>query len=97
MKKEKKISDDDLKKIAVKFSALGEIMRLKILRVLMGGERTVGGISEDVGATQTNVSRHLRRLTEAGVVSARKEGLFAYYSICDRKLKTLCEIVCSDD
>lgn len=97
MKNEKIISDADLGEISLKFSALGEIMRLRILRLLMGGEAAVGDIAARLGATQTNMSRHLKKLSDARIVSARKEGLFTYYSICDRRLKKLCSIVCERD
>lgn len=94
MEKQKYVSDENLRKLAKKFSALGEIMRLKILRTLMDGEAKVGQIAASIEATQTNVSRHLKLLSEAEVVSFRKDGTSIYYSICDKNIKKVCQLLC---
>lgn len=94
MKNKKVISDKELNEIAIKFTALGELMRLKILRLLMSGEMSVGDISKSLFATQTNISRHLRKLSDAKLVSCRKEGTFMFYSINDKNLIKICKLMC---
>ena len=63
------------------FKAIGHPIRLQIVKFLQDGERTVTEIVKAVNAEQSNVSRHLSLLRQAGVLSSRKEGLKVYYSL----------------
>ncbi|OFW78711.1 MAG: transcriptional regulator [Alicyclobacillus sp. RIFOXYA1_FULL_53_8] len=49
-------------------SALADGNRLHIVELLRGGPRTVGEITEKLGLRQPQVSKHLRILSEAGLV-----------------------------
>lgn len=80
--------------IAQRFRVLGEPMRIKLLDRLRDGEATVGELVEATGASQQNVSRHLRVLLDAGLVSRTQEGNFARYAIADESVFRLCEEVC---
>jgi DNA-binding transcriptional ArsR family regulator len=80
--------------IARRFRVLGEPMRIRLLDRLRGGEATVGELSEAVGASQQNVSKHLGVLAEGGIVGRRKEGNHVYYRIVDEGVLSLCEAVC---
>jgi DNA-binding transcriptional ArsR family regulator len=80
--------------VAERFRALGEPARLSILSALRGGEMTVTELVEETGLGQANVSRHLQLLHSLGFVSRRKEGLFAYYSLADRNVFQLCDLMC---
>ena len=84
-----------LNQVARRFAMLGDPTRLTILQALMGGELPVNGIVEAVGASQANVSRHLKGLHDGGLVHRRRQGVQVYYSIGDPCLFQLCEIVCS--
>ena len=55
--------------------------RLEILAVLKDGEAPVGHIVERVGIQQSGVSRHLRILHEAGVVTMRARGQQRLYAL----------------
>jgi DNA-binding transcriptional ArsR family regulator len=90
----RKLSDAALRMVADRFKALAEPNRLKLIMVLQDGEKNVGRIVEEVGATQANVSRHLQYLTEAGILKRRKEGLHVFYSISDPRVFDLCQVVC---
>ena len=46
------------------------------------------------GATQTNVSRHLSLMLQAGVVSRRRDGNAVYYRVADREFVEICRSVC---
>lgn len=81
--------------IARRFGVLAEPMRLRLLHLLMPGERHVNGLVEASGGTQANISRHLQTLANAGVVARRKEGLQVFYSIADPSIFALCDLVCS--
>jgi DNA-binding transcriptional ArsR family regulator len=80
--------------IAERFRVIGEPVRIRILERLRGGEASVGELTDALGATQQNVSRHLAVLHAAGVVSRRKQGTRVIYAIADKTVFTLCEAVC---
>jgi DNA-binding transcriptional ArsR family regulator len=80
--------------IAQRFRVIGEPMRIRLLDHLRTGPATVGGLSEAVGATQQNVSKHLGVLLQAGIVAREKRGNHALYSIVDESVFELCEQVC---
>jgi ArsR family transcriptional regulator len=89
------IPDELLERTAHKFQMLGDSTRLAILRVLMSGERSVGQVVEETGRGQANVSKHLKMLAEAGLVSRRKDGLQVFYSVSDPLVEQLCQLVCA--
>lgn len=88
------LSDEALELIAARFRVLGEPMRLKLLRTLLEGEKTVSELIEETGGNQANISKHLNLLTQAGILGRRKNGLHVYYSIADRGIFELCNLVC---
>lgn len=84
-----------LEYVAERFRVLGDATRLSIIRVLIDdGEMNVGDLVERLDSSQANVSKHLRILANAGVVSRRPEGTAAYYSVTDPSLMPICSIVC---
>ena len=68
------------------FGLLAEPTRLKILNAICDGERSVSEIVEQVGSSQTNVSRHLNMMYGRGVLKRRREGATVYYSVSDPNL-----------
>ena len=76
------------------FSLLAEPTRLKILNAICDGERSVSDIVERVGATQTNVSRHLNLMYGKGVLKRRRDGQMSFYAIADPNVVTLCRTAC---
>jgi ArsR family transcriptional regulator len=80
--------------VASKFKVLSEPIRLQILQFLEDGEASVSKITEGVGASQPNVSKHLKMLQDAGFVSRRSDGNLAFYSIADESVFELCRVVC---
>ncbi len=61
--------------------ALGSAGRLQILEFVAQGERGVDTLAAMTGLSVANTSKHLQALRQAGLVSARKQGLRVYYSI----------------
>ncbi|MBX9812181.1 MAG: metalloregulator ArsR/SmtB family transcription factor [Burkholderiales bacterium] len=61
--------------------ALGSGNRLELLDFLAQGERSVDALAGLTGLSVANTSRHLQVLRQAGLVTARKEGQFVYYSV----------------
>ena len=56
------------------FNAIAEAHRREILDALMAGEKPVGAIVNDLSMSQPQVSKHLRVLSEVGLVTCRSEG-----------------------
>ncbi len=63
------------------FEALAEPNRRQILDLLRGGERPAGELVEALAISQPGVSKHLRLLREAGLVSARADGQRRLYRL----------------
>ena len=80
--------------IAQRFRVIGEPMRIKLLDRLREGSATVGELTEALGASQQNVSKHLAVLHRAGIVGRSKEGTAVRYAIADDTVFALCEQVC---
>jgi DNA-binding transcriptional ArsR family regulator len=80
--------------VARYFGLLAEPTRLKILHAICNDERSVSQIVAITGATQTNVSRHLALMHQAGVVSRRREGSTVFYRVDDPEFVETCRKVC---
>jgi len=80
--------------VAGYFAVLAEPTRLKIMHALCLGEKTVGQIVAETGATQTNVSRHLGLMHRHHMVARRKDGTQVYYSVADPAMIALCREIC---
>ena len=65
------------------FSALGDPHRRAIVELLHGGERSVREIADELPISRPSVSRHLRLLTEAGLVVAEARGTRRLYRLHD--------------
>jgi rhodanese-related sulfurtransferase/DNA-binding transcriptional ArsR family regulator len=62
-------------------AALGSAGRLQLLEFVAQGERSVDALATMTGLSVANTSKHLQALRQAGLVSARKQGLRVYYAI----------------
>ena len=88
------LPNDLVELIARRFRALSEPMRVKLLDRLRDGEATVIELTELIGTSEQNISKHLGVLRREGIVARRKQGNFSYYSIADQGVFALCENVC---
>lgn len=88
------LTDSEIEYVATRFKILSESSRLKILRSLFDGEKSVSEIIEQTGLLQANVSKQLRILMNNGIVSCRPEGLMRYYKIADFTIQQICHAVC---
>ena len=61
--------------------ALSHANRLELLELLAQGERSVEALANVAGFTVANTSRHLQQLRRAGLIAARKEGLYVFYRV----------------
>ena len=71
------------------FNAMGEARRREILDTLISGEKAVGTIVDDLSLSQPQVSKHLRVLSEVGLVRSRAEGRRRLYSLQPARLRPL--------
>jgi DNA-binding transcriptional ArsR family regulator len=63
------------------FNAIGDAHRREILDALIPGEKAVGTIVTDLSMSQPQVSKHLRVLSEVGLVRYRAEGRRRLYRL----------------
>jgi DNA-binding transcriptional ArsR family regulator len=80
--------------IAARLRVIGDPTRIRILDMLREDELSVGEITERLGSSQQNASKHLGILLQAGILARRKQGNSSIYSIADRGVYELCEQVC---
>jgi DNA-binding transcriptional ArsR family regulator len=73
------------------FNAIAEAHRRDILDTLVTGEKAVGSIVSDLSMSQPQVSKHLRVLTEVGLVRCRVEGRRRLYRLEPEHLRPLRE------
>jgi DNA-binding transcriptional ArsR family regulator len=69
------------------FNAVAEAHRREILDVLIAGEKSVGAIVDRVALSQPQVSKHLRVLSEVGLVRCRAEGRSRIYRLEPTRLQ----------
>ncbi len=73
------------------FNAIAEGHRREILDVLIGGEQPVGAIVTTLSLSQPQVSKHLRVLSEVGLVRSRADGRRRLYSLEPERLQPMRE------
>lgn len=89
-----KLSPETLRLVADFFKVLSEASRLQIVCALKSGQKNVSEIIEATGLGQANVSKHLKILAQAGVVTRNQQGVCVYYQIANPFVFELCELVC---
>ena len=94
--------EHDEKKIAAVFKAFCDENRIRILRLLLSGEKCACKLLEELSISQPTLSHHMKILCASGVVVGRKEGKWMHYSISPegsatavKYLKELTKITCS--
>jgi DNA-binding transcriptional ArsR family regulator len=64
--------------------AVADPTRIRMLKLLEGGERCVCEIMEVLDVVQSTASKHLNILKAAGLVESRKNGTWSYYRLAER-------------
>jgi len=88
------LPEDLAELIARRFRALGDPLRVRLLDLLRDQELSVRSLTDQLGASQQNVSKHLAVLVDVGMLARRKQGNHVYYRIADEGVFALCEQVC---
>ena len=93
MKLAKPVPPEVVPQVAEYFSLLSEPMRLRLLNLLSSDEKCVQELVEATQTSQANVSKHLKVMWQAGILSRRSEGTCAYYRVEDEMIFELCHLV----
>ncbi|MGH2898991.1 MAG: ArsR/SmtB family transcription factor [Solirubrobacteraceae bacterium] len=80
--------------IAQRFRVIGEPLRIRLLDALRDGPLTISELTEALGASQQNISKHVAVLAQAGIVTRAKDGNRVRCSIADESIFELCALVC---
>lgn len=84
-----------IRRVAIRFRALGDESRIRILLRLREGAANVSTLSNVLGIGQASMSKQLALLRDEGLLNLRREGNQAFYAIKDRELFELCSLVCA--
>jgi DNA-binding transcriptional ArsR family regulator len=79
--KQDTLRSEDISHCAAYFRALGDPVRLLVIRYLQAGPLTVTDLAELLDLDLAKVSHHLRVLFKARLVDCNREGKFIYYRI----------------
>jgi DNA-binding transcriptional ArsR family regulator len=94
-KKPVNLSRAELERLAGLFRCFSEPTRLALLQELKAGPRNVGELVAALGCTQANVSKQLKALHQAGLLSREREASTVTYTICEPLVFELCELACN--
>ena len=70
------------KNMALVFKALSDENRIRILKLLHGGEKCACKLLEELNISQPTLSHHMKILCDSGLVTGRREGKWTHYAIC---------------
>ena len=71
----------DSARAAQLFHALADQIRVDVVTLLLQGERCVCELMDELDLAQSRLSWHLKTLSDAGIISGRREGRWNYYSL----------------
>lgn len=94
MARNAQLSPRRLAEVARLFGVLAEPTRLRILQRLRRGPAPVGGLAAALHLGQSNVSKHLTTLHDAGLIHRRRRGNVIECEIADPLVFELCNLVC---
>lgn len=77
----------DYLKLSKMMKAIAEPNRLQIVDMISTGEKCACDLLDNFNFTQPTLSHHMKVLIAAGIVSARKDGKWHYYSLDQKNIK----------
>ncbi|MEM7340731.1 MAG: metalloregulator ArsR/SmtB family transcription factor [Actinomycetota bacterium] len=78
------LDEDDAAELAARLKALADPIRLRLVSMLTGGERTeicACDLPELLGRSQPTISHHLKQLVDAGLLDREQRGKWAWFSL----------------
>jgi len=85
------LNEQDMLNVIKIFQALSDLTRARVIYALTQGERSVNDLAVAVSASPSDVSHHLRRLRDAGLVTFHRHGNQVFYSIEDAHIAAILE------
>jgi ArsR family transcriptional regulator, cadmium/lead-responsive transcriptional repressor len=85
-------ADQRLAVTAKFFHGLSDLTRLRIVELLLEGEKNVSELVTILDQPQSRVSNHLACLRWCGYVDSRRDGKFVYYRVADPRIRQLVEL-----
>ena len=89
------LGPETLEVVAHRFKVLAEPARLQILNELRTRPLNVTELMDATALNQANLSKHLQLLHTHGFVRRQRDGLFVVYTLADRSVFALCDIMCA--
>lgn len=91
------ISDQIISDVSQLFDSLGDVSRLKLLRVLLEAKEPLhqGALAEATGLSQANTSKHLALLVRVGLVTREPHGTLVYFKPVSPLVGNVCDLVCT--
>jgi ArsR family transcriptional regulator len=78
-----RIEQDRIERAAGVLKTVAHPLRLRIVELLEGGEKSVSELKELLGVTQPLTSQHLSQMRMRGVLASRRDGSQVYYAIAN--------------
>lgn len=88
-KKNQTPDENTLIDLAELFKIFGDSTRIKILFILLQGERSVNEIAADLNMTQSAISHQLRILKSSRLIKAVRDGKLSIYSLADSHVTSI--------
>ncbi|WMI81487.1 ArsR/SmtB family transcription factor [Anaerotignum sp. MB30-C6] len=85
------LEKDFIRDLAEFFKVFGDVTRIRILQILLSGERNVSELADSLSMTQSAISHQLRVLRQNDLVKYRKDGKTVFYSLDDDHIRTVLE------
>ncbi|NPV58392.1 MAG: winged helix-turn-helix transcriptional regulator [Actinobacteria bacterium] len=86
------VADPGIIDLAEDLKVLSDPNRLRIVCLLLRGERCVCEVEKELGISQQLASHHLNVLKESGLLRVRKEGTSSYYTVVEDRLDRVTEV-----
>lgn len=83
------MSTEKLPMLAGIFKILGDETRIRLLWILMNGEKCVVDLAKAIGMSESAVSHQLKELRLAGLVSSKRDGKRVYYSLKNNSVRNV--------
>jgi ArsR family transcriptional regulator, arsenate/arsenite/antimonite-responsive transcriptional repressor len=90
------LSVGQAQELAVRLKAMADPARLRLLSLLLASENLEActcDLTGPLGLSQPTVTHHLRKLLEAGLVSAERRGVWTYYRVVPTALTALADVL----
>jgi ArsR family transcriptional regulator len=86
--------------LAEQLKAFSDPNRIRIIALLMKGEKTATQLNKEIHVCQPTLSHHMKILCDCGIVKSRREGKWMHYAICCegvRKVRSLMQEILSPE